>query len=155
MGLHVKEVDSGTHKGRRSSRPGGPDGNATTDEHGCHRRKGYYPLTSLTEVPTRAIRQRCVEDTRHATLQQPGKKAYSKICSISDRSVSESVSRVGKERPLLDGRLEAGERLFHRRSMKKNAVKWRGDHLRIWIKVLNSLVLSHRSSSRIRRDLNM
>ena len=67
--------------------------------------KSHYLLTSFADVPTRDIHQRCVVDTRHATLQQPGAQAYGKICSISDRSVSESLSRVEKERPLLDGRL--------------------------------------------------
>ena len=57
--------------------------------------------------------------TRHATLQQPGKRAYGKICSISDRGVLKSFSRVEKKRLSFYGRFRASERLFHRRSMKK------------------------------------
>lgn len=37
---------------------------------------------------------------------------------------------------------------------RKNAVKWRGDQLRIWIKVSNSLPFSRRPSPRTRRGLN-
>ena len=106
-------------KERRSSQLGGLGGGIKAVEHECHRRNRYCLLTSFPEVPTRGIQRRGVVGTRCATLQRPGKRAYGKICSISDGGVLKSFSLVEKKRLLFYGRLRAGERLFHRRSMKK------------------------------------
>ena len=119
LGRHAKGVGSGTQTGRRSSQLGGLGGAVEVGEHVCHRRNRCFLLTSFPEVPTRGIQRRGVVGTRHATLQRPGKRAYSEICSISDGGRVEIVQSVEKKRLSFYGRLRASERLFHRRSMKK------------------------------------
>ena len=110
----MKEVDSGTHKGvplDRGTWMETPE-LMNMDVTG---KKGDYLLSSFAEVPTRGIYRRRVVGTRHATLQRPGKQAYGKICSISDRSVGSD----GEETVVRWASLNPVKRLFHRRSMKK------------------------------------